>query len=93
MEVKHLIKDKENGCPFGQKCGACNLYRPLYRKNQSSEFIEEWDCQINNLSTLMNETKNRTLGVQRAVEDFRNIATEQVEDRLEQQTTERLIHG
>lgn len=69
MEVKHKVKDRENGCPFGHTCDSCNLYVPLYKTDEKGKVTAEYDCQINNLAVLMDETKNRTLGVQRAVEN------------------------
>ena len=41
IEKKHLIKDREKGCPLGMKCDDCNWYEPLYRKNEKGEVIAE----------------------------------------------------
>lgn len=72
MKQEHLIKDRVNGCPTGQRCDNCNLYKPLYRKDDKGNLIEEWDCQINNLSVLIGELKDMTIGVQKSVESRMN---------------------
>lgn len=68
METIHKVKDRENGCPFGAKCDTCNLYAPLYHTGQNGEVTAEYNCQFNNIATLTDELKNRTKGVQSAVE-------------------------
>lgn len=72
MDVKHNVKDRVNGCPTGQKCDDCNLYKPLYKTSDKGAVVQEWDCQWNNLALLMSENKDRTLGVQQAVESRGN---------------------
>lgn len=72
MEIKHKVKDRENGCPFGAKCDSCNLYIPLYHTGQDGKVTAEYDCQFNNLSLLSDELKNRMKGVQKAVESRMN---------------------
>ena len=94
MQVIHNIKDKENGCPWGHKCDACNHYKPLYRNTRTGDMVQEWDCQINNLVTLMSQTKERTMGVQAAIEGLTNEVAEAAADSLEQKEGPRLInHG
>jgi len=83
MEIKHNVKDRINGCPFGQKCDDCNLYKPLYKTGDKGAVTQEWDCQWNNIAMLMSETKDRTLGVQKAVESNRNETVKRQDQFLE----------
>ena len=76
MKEKHLIKDREKGCPLGHRCDDCNWYRPLYTVASNGEYVAEYDCQINHLALLQAETKDRLLGVQQATEAARNRMTE-----------------
>lgn len=72
MDIIHKVKDRENGCPFGQKCDQCNLYRPLYKTDAHGDVTAIFDCQWNHLATLIDEMKGRVLGVQAATEGVRN---------------------
>lgn len=72
--VIHNIDEegREKGCPTGQNCNKCNLYRPLYSERQSGEIVQTFDCTWNNLALLASEQNERTKGVQQAVESSRN---------------------
>lgn len=78
MQIIHKVKDREGGCPFGQQCDKCNIYQPLYKTDQSGNVTAEYDCQWNNIAVLMDETKNRIMGVQAATEGVRNQVAEQI---------------
>ncbi len=90
MKERSNIKDEKKGCPWGKKCKECNLYQPIYEKNLKGVVIAKvWDCQINHLSTLTEESKDRTLGVQAAIESLRNEILEAVEDMMLESTQTR----
>ncbi len=74
MEVIHNINEekRKTGCPIGHCCDDCNLYRPMYKTVQGGEVKQIWDCTFNIIATLQSETKERTLGVQQAVESRGN---------------------
>lgn len=74
MQVIHNINEegRKKGCPTGQCCDICNLYRPMYKHGEAGEVTQIWDCQWNNLALLMSEAKNNVTGVQKAVESSRN---------------------
>lgn len=97
MEVKHKVKDRENGCPFGAKCDSCNLYIPLYHTDEKGKVTAEYDCQFNNFAMLSDELKNRMKGVQQAVESRMNslltFAAASQRKRLEKESDEKLIGG
>ena len=76
MEIKHKIskEGRKEGCPFGQKCDQCNLYRATYVKDSGGNVkYAEYDCQINNTAMFVDELKYRFVGVQKATEQTRNI--------------------
>jgi hypothetical protein len=83
MKVEHKIDEKgrKSGCPTGQCCDVCNLYRPLYQSDEKGGITQQFDCTWNNLMTLMGETKNRVQGVQGAVESARNESVQR-QDKL-----------
>lgn len=73
MKTEHLVKDRKKGCPFGKKkCDDCNLYVPMYLTELSGEVTQQYNCTFNNIAVLLGETKDRSLGLQQAIESFRN---------------------
>ena len=75
MRTVHNIDEqgRKEGCPYGQVCDRCNLYRPLYKSDSTGEVIEAvYDCNLNHQVMLTSEMKGRMLGVQRAVESRGN---------------------
>ena len=72
MKIEEPIKDKVAGCPFGHKCDACNLYKPVYRRGRDGKFTQILDCTYNHLLTMMSEMKENLTGVQAAVESRGN---------------------
>ena len=94
METIHKIDEKgrKSGCPLGHCCDECNLYRPLYRYNQANVVVAAvYDCTWNNMTRMQSEAGSNMLGVQAAIEDFRNLADEAVGEALEGRDRPRLI--
>ena len=95
MDIEHKVKDRENGCPFGdKKCDDCNLYVPLYRTDAKGSVTAVYNCQFNNLTLLTDELKSRMTGVQSAVENRMNallaVAAHSQNKRLESDEQRRL---
>ena len=72
MKVEHAVRDRENGCPLGMKCDACNWYIPLYRKELDGGYVQVFNCAMLQFAQLQADTKDRVMGVQQATESFRN---------------------
>lgn len=74
FKVVHNIDEegRKRGCPTGQSCDICNLYRPTYSEESDGKITQTFDCQHNNIAMLLSELKGQTIGVQQAVESSRN---------------------
>lgn len=97
MDIKHNISEnqREKGCPFGQRCDACNLYRPLYlHQAPGQEPVQEYDCAFAHTMILVGELKANLVGVQEAVETRGNETIKRQDQFLDVITNaKRIAHG